>query len=416
MTNHQSMHAADCCGCGPKHYEYEVWQDGMVKAGGREDDYDSAKSEANHYARMYANDGPVEVRIYEQRLLSTDQIQPKRRRYDPYGSLSEYGIFPECDAQPPADNEFMTLKRFIELELAKIEPQWTAEGKGSYWWGVKIGLETVLAKLCEMDGTVMVNAVPVAQAPRACTCHPDDRPDGPCRERYAASECQALAAQEQAANADDEVVFIDGVGAARSSVKSCRDGVQWIMVGDRVYWPLSESDAKRLHSACCGNGSFDGPASPAGEGERDWLAEAMDGLAEWRMDALEVGGVEHELRADAAIIRSWIDVANGPINREALADRLDRYANSAAELTAEIDKLRRELEEWKDVAEAHAIAADEAEEHAEDLAKSLAGLITWFPSADTYRRLGFDPEAPMRALQRAKLSIGSIGGLSNDHV
>jgi len=43
---------------------------------------------------------------------------------------------------------------------------------------------------------------PAAQAPRACTCHPDDRPDGPCRERYAASECQALAAQAQAANAD----------------------------------------------------------------------------------------------------------------------------------------------------------------------------------------------------------------------
>jgi len=46
--------------------------------------------------------------------------------------------------------DFMTLKRFIELELAKIEPQWTAEGKGGYWWGVKIGLETALAKLCEM--------------------------------------------------------------------------------------------------------------------------------------------------------------------------------------------------------------------------------------------------------------------------
>lgn len=42
------------------------------------------------------------------------------------------------------------------------------------------------------------DAAPAAQTPRACTCHPDDRPDGPCRERYAASECQALAAQEQA--------------------------------------------------------------------------------------------------------------------------------------------------------------------------------------------------------------------------
>lgn len=66
--------------------------------------------------------------------------------------------------------------------------------------------------------------------------------------------------------ADDEVVFIDGVGAGRSSIKSCRDGVQWIEVGDRVYWPLSDSDAKRLQSACCGNGHFDGPSTPAVEG------------------------------------------------------------------------------------------------------------------------------------------------------
>ena len=58
-----------------------------------------------------------------------------------------------------------------------------------------------------------------------------------------------------------KVVFIDGVGAGRSSIESCRDGVQWIRVGDRVYWPLSDADAQRLHSACCGNGSFDGPST-----------------------------------------------------------------------------------------------------------------------------------------------------------
>ena len=63
-----------------------------------------------------------------------------------------------------------------------------------------------------------------------------------------------------------KVVFIDGVGAGRSSIKSCRDGVQWIRVGDRVYWPLSDADARRLQSACCGNGTFDGPTSSAGDG------------------------------------------------------------------------------------------------------------------------------------------------------
>lgn len=101
MTNHQSMHTADCCGCGPKHYEYEVWQDGVLQAGGRETDYASAQSEANHYATMYAQDGPVEVRIYEKRLLTTAQAKPKLRRYNASGSLSEYGVFPECDAQVP---------------------------------------------------------------------------------------------------------------------------------------------------------------------------------------------------------------------------------------------------------------------------------------------------------------------------
>jgi len=81
---------------------------------------------------------------------------------------------------------------------------------------------------------------------------------------------------------------------------------------------------------------------------------------------------------------------------------------AAQDIVLERDKLRAELDEWKDVAEAHAVAADEAEDHADELAKALAELITWIPSADTYRRLGFDPEAPMRALKRAKLSLGGV--------
>lgn len=81
---------------------------------------------------------------------------------------------------------------------------------------------------------------------------------------------QAVLAMEAADAAQrpadhQKVVFIDGVGAGRSSIKSCRDGVQWVMVGNRVYWPLSDADAQRLQSACCGNGSFDGPASSAGD-------------------------------------------------------------------------------------------------------------------------------------------------------
>lgn len=65
---------------GEVEYEYEVWQDGVLQAGGREIDYASAQSEANHYAMMYAQDGPVEVRIYEKRLLITMRREREQKR------------------------------------------------------------------------------------------------------------------------------------------------------------------------------------------------------------------------------------------------------------------------------------------------------------------------------------------------
>lgn len=63
-------------------YEYEVWQDGVLQAGGRENDYASAKSEANHYAMMYANDGPVEIIIYEQRRVAHARRSQQREGRD----------------------------------------------------------------------------------------------------------------------------------------------------------------------------------------------------------------------------------------------------------------------------------------------------------------------------------------------
>ena len=38
----------------------------------------------------------------------------------------------------------------------------------------------------------------------------------------------------------------------------------------------------------------------------------------------------------------------------------------------------------------------------ERLRKALAAMVSWFPSADTYRRLGFDPKTPMQVLKEAK--------------
>ena len=47
----------------------------------------------------------------------------------------------------------------------------------------------------------------------------------------------------------------------------------------------------------------------------------------------------------------------------------------------------------------------------ESLSEALKGLISWIPSADTYRRMGFDPEAPMRALEEARTALTAQQGV-----
>ena len=39
------------------------------------------------------------------------------------------------------------------------------------------------------------------------------------------------------------------------------------------------------------------------------------------------------------------------------------------------------------------------------LREALSVLVNWTPSAETYRRLGFDPETPMRAHEAAKAAL-----------
>ena len=161
-----------------------------------------------------------------------------KRRYDSNGSLSEYGIFPkgECHCATCTCDPNMTPAVRFDLSPAQMEGAirdhlirlgWTPPEQRVEIESLRAEMERLLEGIDEL--------------------------------------AEALSAYQAAVNKIDEVVFIDGVGAARSSIKSCRDGVQWIRVGDRVYWPLSDSDAKRLHSACCGNGSFDGPATPLTE-------------------------------------------------------------------------------------------------------------------------------------------------------
>ena len=57
-----------------------------------------------------------------------------------------------------------------------------------------------------------------------------------------------------------QIYFIDQVGASRKTVEECRGGVEHIMVGDKVYWPLTAEGTKRLIRAGCGDGEFTEPA------------------------------------------------------------------------------------------------------------------------------------------------------------
>lgn len=112
----------------------------------------------------------------------------------------------------------------------------------------------------------------------------------------------------------------------------------------------------------------------------------------------------------------WLDNGLNPVGCPYCKQSADAKILVAErdELEAENEALRKEVEGWMSCAESQAALHDEAEDCAERLAEALAGLITWIPSADTYRRLGFDPEAPMWALAKARRALGTMGGLSND--
>lgn len=91
-------------------YAAFLWHHGESTAGAKQPDAVTGlvDKETRSVARQLLHWGGVPVHVTgtvttspgNWRLIDTAQAQPKRRRYDPNGSLSEYGIFPECDAQP----------------------------------------------------------------------------------------------------------------------------------------------------------------------------------------------------------------------------------------------------------------------------------------------------------------------------
>ncbi len=54
--------------------------------------------------------GQEKIKRFAQRAIDAAQAQPKRRPYNASASLSEYGIFPECDAAHAGSEGVMSIK------------------------------------------------------------------------------------------------------------------------------------------------------------------------------------------------------------------------------------------------------------------------------------------------------------------
>jgi hypothetical protein len=84
-----------------------------------------------------------------------------------------------------------------------------------------------------------------------------------------------------------------------------------------------------------------------------------------------------DVKADAHLI-----AACDPDTIRELLDERDGLAAENEALRAEVDALR----------------------------EALAAMVSWFPSADTYRRLGFDTKTPMQVLKEAKAVLFKENG------
>ena len=87
----------------------------------------------------------------------------------------------------------------------------------------------------------------------------------------------AAQAEPAAANAS-RVTWIDGVGACRPSLESCRDGVSFIKIGGRCYYPLTDAAHADLIAACYGRGEFPPPtqqAEPVAPTDREATADEL---------------------------------------------------------------------------------------------------------------------------------------------
>lgn len=74
-----------------KDFTVEVWQGGMMVASATASDLKTARREGNHYAMMYSQDGPIEIRERHPMVIGPQgrakggharakALSPKRRR------------------------------------------------------------------------------------------------------------------------------------------------------------------------------------------------------------------------------------------------------------------------------------------------------------------------------------------------
>ena len=71
--------------------EFELWQDEMVVASVVSEDRASARREIEHYAMMYGQDGPVEIR----EIVRKPRGQSVKRAHPPKPASAQAGEKPE---------------------------------------------------------------------------------------------------------------------------------------------------------------------------------------------------------------------------------------------------------------------------------------------------------------------------------
>lgn len=145
------------------------------------------------------------------------------------------------------------------------------------------------------DMPAMEAALSAPEAPKVreaagegcCTCHPDDRPEGKCRQRFAASECQADALRE--AKDQRRAALIERIGTVADL--ACSKPLEGEL-GDVAYDLLRQaaaqiaSDRKRISALAIPAPAFVEPAEDAlREARAAGRDEGVEAAIEWIKDS-----------------------------------------------------------------------------------------------------------------------------------